>query len=76
MRETGAMLGKIVFDGEEDIPFHDPNKENQVAIASCSEVITYGNGGKRICLVGLGEGNTISSAIFHDKSSFEHTLGL
>ncbi len=54
LRETGAMLGKIVFDGEEDIPFHDPNKENQVAIASCKEVITYGNGSKRICLVDCG----------------------
>lgn len=53
LREKGAMLGKIVFD-DRDTDFVDPNKENQVAIASCQEVIRYGNGQRTICLVDCG----------------------
>ncbi|WP_243348789.1 glutamine-hydrolyzing carbamoyl-phosphate synthase small subunit [Parabacteroides sp. FAFU027] len=54
LREKGAMLGKIVFEDENEIDFHNPNTENQVAITSCKEVITYGNGKKKICLVDCG----------------------
>lgn len=56
LREEGAMLGSIVPEGY-DIPTEipDPNLENQVAIVSCKEVITYGSkGGKRIVLVDCG----------------------
>jgi carbamoyl-phosphate synthase small subunit len=52
LREKGAMLGKIVFENE--IEFHNPDKENQVAIVSCKEVITYGSGEKKVCLVDCG----------------------
>lgn len=52
LRETGAMLGKIVF--EEDIDFADPNVDNLVAASSCKEVITYGNGSKKVVLVDCG----------------------
>lgn len=54
LRESGAMLGKIVFENENEIEFHDPNTENQVGIVSCTEVITYGTGKKRVCLVDCG----------------------
>jgi carbamoyl-phosphate synthase, small subunit len=54
LREKGAMLGKIVFEDENEIDFHNPNIENQVAITSCKEVITYGSGKKKICLVDCG----------------------
>ena len=48
------MKGKIVFKGANEIEFYDPNIENQVAIASCKEVLTYGNGEKKVVLVDCG----------------------
>ncbi len=53
IREKGAMLGKIVFEGE-DVELHDPNKDNLVAQVSCKEVKTYGNGKKRVVMVDTG----------------------
>ncbi len=53
IREKGAMLGKIVFDGS-DIDFTDPNRQNLVDLVSCKEVITYGSGEKRIVLIDCG----------------------
>ncbi|MCP9611831.1 glutamine-hydrolyzing carbamoyl-phosphate synthase small subunit [Coprobacter tertius] len=54
LRENGSMKGKIVFDNVTEIDFIDPNKINQVAKVSCKEVITYGNGHKKIVLVDCG----------------------
>lgn len=55
LREEGAMLGKIVPEGEgEDFPYYDPNTDNQVAIVSCKEVIRYGKGDKKVVLVDCG----------------------
>lgn len=54
LREKGAMKGKIVFDNENEIDFIDPNLENQVAKASCTEVVTYGKGKKKVVLVDCG----------------------
>lgn len=54
LRENGAMKGKIVIEGEDDIEFSDPDKVNQVARVSCNEVMTYGNGSKRVVLVDCG----------------------
>lgn len=31
LREHGSMLGKIIVEGSEDVPFYDPNAENLVA---------------------------------------------
>ena len=42
LREKGSMLGKIIVEGCEDIPFYDPNVENLVAKTSCTEVEEYG----------------------------------
>lgn len=53
LREKGSMKGKIVFEDENEIDFVDPNLINQVARVSCREVITYGNGKKRVVLVRL-----------------------
>ncbi|MCQ2226664.1 MAG: glutamine-hydrolyzing carbamoyl-phosphate synthase small subunit [Bacteroidales bacterium] len=53
IREKGAMLGKIIFEGE-DVELHDPNKDNLVAQVSCKEVKTYGNGKKRVVMVDTG----------------------
>ena len=66
LRERGAMLGKIVF-GEEDIPFHDPNKENLVAQVSTKEVRYYGNGKYKVLLVDCGVKNNIMRCLLkHD----------
>jgi len=54
LREKGSMKGKIVFNDENEIDFIDPNIENQVAKASCKEVITYGTGEKRVVLIDCG----------------------
>lgn len=54
LREKGSMKGKIVFADENEIDFIDPNKINQVARVSTTEVITYGNGEKRVLLVDCG----------------------
>ncbi|MCQ2228444.1 MAG: glutamine-hydrolyzing carbamoyl-phosphate synthase small subunit [Bacteroidales bacterium] len=53
IREKGAMLGKIVFEGA-DVEFHDPNKDNLVAQVSCKQVETYGNGKYKIAMVDTG----------------------
>lgn len=54
LREKGSMKGKIVFNGTDEIDFIDPNAENQVAKASCKEVLTYGKGKKKVVLVDCG----------------------
>ena len=57
LREKGSMLGKIEF--EEEIDFYDPNKENLVAVASCTEREVYGDGEHRVVLVDCGVKNNI-----------------
>lgn len=54
LREKGSMKGKIVFENENEIDFIDPNLENQVAKVSCKEVITYGNGSKKVAIIDCG----------------------
>ena len=54
LREKGSMIGKIVFSDENEIDFIDPNKINQAARVSTTEIITYGNGKKRVVLVDCG----------------------
>ena len=55
LREKGSMKGKIIPEGSEDIPFYDPNLENQVEKVSCKEVITYGEGReKKVVLIDCG----------------------
>jgi len=57
IRESGAMLGKIVFD--QGVDFLDPNLENLTAQVSTPEVVTYGNGAKKILLLDCGVKNNI-----------------
>lgn len=54
LRERGSMLGKIVFEDENEIDFINPNLENQVAKASCKEILEYGKGEKTVVLVDCG----------------------
>lgn len=59
VREKGAMKGKLVFPDGEDIPFINPDDENQVAKVSCKEVVTYGKGKHKVVLVDCGVKNNI-----------------
>ncbi|HBG79397.1 MAG TPA: carbamoyl phosphate synthase large subunit, partial [Porphyromonadaceae bacterium] len=59
VREKGTMLGKLVFPGEPDIPFVNPDDENQVAKASCKKTIVYGSGKHKVVLVDCGVKNNI-----------------
>jgi carbamoyl-phosphate synthase small subunit len=57
IRESGTMLGKIVFDS--DIEFVDPNKQNLTSQVSIKEKKIYGNGSRKILVVDCGVKNNI-----------------
>ncbi len=67
LREHGALKGKIILEGGEDIDFADPYAVNQVAEASCREVITYGNGNKKVVLVDCGVKDNIIRSLLRDN---------
>lgn len=67
LREKGSMLGKIEF--EEEIDFYDPNKENLVAIASCTEREVYGDGEHRVVLVDCGVKNNIIRCLLNRNTT-------
>ena len=54
LREKGSMLGKITYEGGEDIDYHDPNTENLIARVSTREVKEFGEGEKTVILVDCG----------------------
>ncbi len=54
IREKGVMLGKIALEDNEPKDFVDPNKDNLVALTSCTEPITYGNGKHKVVLLDCG----------------------
>ncbi|MDR1896710.1 MAG: glutamine-hydrolyzing carbamoyl-phosphate synthase small subunit [Prevotellaceae bacterium] len=55
LREKGAMKGKISTDANDNSELYDPSTENQVAKASCKEVINYGDSGDiHIVLIDCG----------------------
>ncbi|MDR1652442.1 MAG: glutamine-hydrolyzing carbamoyl-phosphate synthase small subunit [Prevotellaceae bacterium] len=54
VRQMGVMRGKLVFPDGQDIPFVDPDRENQVAKVSCTEVIRYGTGKYKVALIDCG----------------------
>ncbi len=53
IRDRGAMLGKLVPEGE-DAEWHDPNLQNLVAEVSTPEVVTYGDDGPRVVMPDTG----------------------
>ena len=52
------MLGKILI-GEEDVEFHDPNKENLVSQVCVKEPVVYVGGTQRVMLIDCGCKNSI-----------------
>ena len=66
LREHGSMKGKIILEGGEDIDFADPYTVNQVAEASCREVIVYGTGSKKVVLVDCGAKDNIIRSLLRE----------
>jgi carbamoyl-phosphate synthase small subunit len=58
LRERGTMLGKMVAD-DEDVEFHDPNRDNLVSLVSVKEPVVYGSGARRVVVVDCGCKNSI-----------------
>ena len=54
LRDQGPLIGKVVTSDEEDIPFVQSDEINLVAEVSTKEVITYGNGVRKIVLIDCG----------------------
>lgn len=67
LREKGSMLGKIEF--EEEIDFYNPNKENLVAIASCTDREEYGDGEHKVVLVDCGVKNNIIRCLLNRNTT-------
>lgn len=59
LRESGTMLGKIIYQDDEEVEWVDPNLENLVAQVSVPEKQVYGNGKHRILLIDCGVKNNI-----------------
>lgn len=68
LREKGSMSGKIEFE-DQTIDFKNPNEENLAAVASCDEVITYGNGDNKIVLVDYGVKYNIIRSLLNRNST-------
>lgn len=62
LREKGTMLGKIHI-GEEDIEFHDPNKENLISLVSVQEPVVYRGGKTRVVVIDCGCKNSIIQSL-------------
>lgn len=55
LREHGVMMGKILFDDNEEVPEADYEGVNFVDKVSCKEIIRYNEGaGKKVVLVDCG----------------------
>ena len=55
LREHGVMMGKILFDDDEEVPEADYEGVNFVDKVSCKEIICYNEGaGKKVVLVDCG----------------------
>jgi carbamoyl-phosphate synthase small subunit len=64
IRTKGAMLGKLVPEGE-DVAFHDPNRTNLVAGVSYREPVSYGKDGPCVVLIDMGVKVNILRGLVH-----------
>jgi carbamoyl-phosphate synthase small subunit len=62
LRESGTMLGKIVYDEKEEIPFEDINQLDLVHEVSVKEPVEYKKNKKKVVLVDCGTKNNIIQA--------------
>lgn len=60
LRNAGVMLGKIVFDSEDEIDCANYDDVNYIAQVSCKDIIRYNEGAeKKVVLVDCGVKNNI-----------------
>lgn len=60
LRNAGVMMGKIVFDNEEEVSITTYDDINYIAQVSCKEIIRYNEGAKKkVVLVDCGVKNNI-----------------
>jgi carbamoyl-phosphate synthase small subunit len=62
LRESGTMLGKIIFDEKEEIRFEDINQLDLVHEVSVKEPVEYKKNKKKVVLVDCGTKNNIIQA--------------
>ncbi len=62
IRKKGTLLGKIVYNGKENIGFEDPNKRNLVSEVSIKRPVVYKKGKRKIIIVDCGTKNNIIRA--------------
>ena len=69
IREKGAMLGKILFQKDDDakINFYDPNKENLIIQASPKTVTQEGKGKKTVVLIDCGGKRNLNRNLLERK---------
>ncbi len=58
LREKGTMLGKIIVS-DENVAFHDPNKENLVSMVSVKKPVEYGSSKTKVVVIDCGCKNSI-----------------
>jgi carbamoyl-phosphate synthase small subunit len=59
IRQNGTMLGKIIMEDSEDIPYYNPDLENLVEKVSIKKPKIYKGGKKRIICIDCGMKNNI-----------------
>ena len=63
LREKGTMLGKIMFDDDDDLKFDNPNLRNLASEVSVKEPVIYEKGEKTVAVVDCGVKNSIIRAL-------------
>lgn len=68
LRDYGIMKGQIVIDGVDTPAVEEAfDERNLVAEASCKEIITYGEGKKKILFIDCGTKYNILRKLFHQE---------
>ncbi len=62
LRDSGAMLGKILINGQE-VDFYDPNKDLLIEKAAVKAPVEHGKGDKTVLLMDFGCRNSIIANI-------------
>ncbi len=70
LREAGTMRGVVHIDGQPDASIEDEFQDrNLVAEASCTDLITYGSGPKKVVLLDCGLKNNIIRRLIDDRTT-------
>lgn len=69
LRESGTMLGKIIYEDENEVDLYDPNEENLVGQVSVDKKQVYGEGKHKILLIDCGVKNNIIRCLLSRDST-------